>query len=67
MDYREIRYRNWINFEIAKSKLNGNKLAAFKIDKNYKSPEELLGAGATWAISFTRDAVIKAVNEAYNK
>ena len=53
MDYREIGYRNWINFEIAKSKLNGNKLAAFKIDKNYESPEELLGAGATWAMSFT--------------
>ena len=64
-DSKEIGYKNWINFEIAKSKLNDNNLIGVKIDKEYTSPEELIGAGASWAMSFTRDAIIKAVNEAY--
>ena len=34
-DYKEIGYRNWINFEIAKSKENGNKLVAVKLDRSY--------------------------------
>lgn len=29
-DYREIGYKNWINFEIAQSKKNGNKLIGEK-------------------------------------
>ena len=64
-DHKLIGYKNWINFEIAKSKLNDNNLIGVKIDKEYTSPEELIGAGASWAMSFTRDAIIKAVNEAY--
>ena len=67
MDSKEIGYKNWINFEIAKSKLNDNKMIGVKIDKEYTSPEELIGAGASWAMSFTRDAIIKAVKEAYDK
>ena len=63
-DYKEIGYRNWINFEIAKSKDNGNKLVAVKLDKSYDSPEEIVGAGASWAMSFTQDAIIKALDEA---
>jgi len=66
-DSDKIGYKNWINFEIAKSKLNVNKLIGVKIDKEYTSPEELIGAGASWAMSFTRDAIIKAVKEAYDK
>lgn len=64
-DRDEIGYKNWINFEIAKSKLNDNNLIGVKIDKEYTSPEELIGAGASWAMSFTRDAILKAVKEAY--
>ncbi len=62
-----IGYRNWINFEIAKSKEHGNRLVGVKIDKSYDSPEELLGAGASWAMSFTKDAIIKALDEAAAK
>ncbi|OQX22741.1 MAG: hypothetical protein BWK80_29570 [Desulfobacteraceae bacterium IS3] len=64
-DHKLIGYRNWINFEIAKSVENKNRLIAVKIDKSYESPEELLGRGAKWALSFTQDAIWKAVNEAY--
>ncbi len=63
-DYRLIGYKNWINFEIAKSKENGNKLVAVKIEKAYESPDELFGSGASWAMSFTESAIVKALNEA---
>ncbi|MDL1983617.1 MAG: TIR domain-containing protein [Deltaproteobacteria bacterium] len=63
-DWKEIGYENWLNFEIAKSKENGNKLVAVKIDSEYESPEELLGAGAKWAMSFKQDAIIKALQDA---
>ena len=66
-DYKEIGYRNWLNFEIAKSKMNKNKLVAIKIDKDNTSPDELLGAGAEWAMSFTKDAIIKALEAASKK
>jgi hypothetical protein len=63
-DYLEIGYKNWLNFEIAKSKANGNKLVVVKLDKSYESPDELLNAGATWAMSFGQDAILKALAEA---
>ena len=59
-----IGFKNWLNFEIYQSKQNKNKIAAVKIDKSYESPEQLIGAGASWAMSFTEDAIIKALNEA---
>jgi len=61
---RLIGHKNWINFEIYQSKLNYNKLVAVKLDKSYDSPDELMGSGASWAMSFTQDAIIKALNEA---
>ena len=60
----EIGYKNWINFEIAKSKEEGNKLVAVKIDKSYESPDELSGCGAKWAMSFTKDDILKALSDA---
>lgn len=59
-----IGFKNWINFEIHQSKLNKNKFVAVKIDKSYESPDELLGAGASWAMSFTQDPILKALKEA---
>lgn len=63
-DYKEIGYTNWQNFEIARSHDNGNKIVAVKIGKSYNSPEELLGIGASWAMSFSQQAIISALNEA---
>lgn len=63
-DSEEIGYKNWINFEVAKSKQNKNKLVCVKIDKQYESPDEVLNSGASWAMSFTQEAIIKALNEA---
>ncbi len=59
-----IGYKNWINFEVARSKDNKKKLVGVKVNKSYESPEELLGSGASWAMSFAQDAILKALNEA---
>lgn len=63
-DSDEIGYRNWINFEVARSKYNRNKLVGVKIDKSYQSPEKLLGSGASWAMSFTQSSVLSALENA---
>lgn len=63
-DRVEIGTRNWIWWEIEKSKAEGNRLIAVKLDRNNPTPDPLLNSGAKWAMSFTQDAVIKAINEA---
>lgn len=63
-DHEKIGYRNWINFEVARSKDNKNKLVGVKIDSTYDSPEELLNSGAKWAMSFTQANILKALKEA---
>ena len=62
-DSKLIGYRNWIDFEIAKSVECGNKLIGVKIDRSYKSPEELLDNDASWAMSFKEESIIKALND----
>lgn len=59
-----IGYKNWINFEVAKSKECGNKLVAVKLDRSYASPEELLGVNASWALAFNEQAIMRAIAEA---
>ena len=60
-DSEEIGYTNWQNYEIAKAKELKKKLVAVKISKDYESPSELLNSGASWAMSFTEDAIVKAL------
>ena len=40
-DYREIGYKNWLNYEIAKSKQHGNKLVGVKLLSTNTSPRSL--------------------------
>lgn len=56
-----IGYKNWQNFEIAKSKELHKKLIAIKIDKSFEAPEELYGSGAAWAYSFTIQGILNAL------
>lgn len=63
-DCKEIGYRNWINFEVAKSIEARNSVVAVKLRSTYESPEEILGARASWAMSFTEESIIKALREA---
>lgn len=59
-----IGNKNWINWEIAQSKNEGNRIAAVKLDRNYESPDELLSAKVSWAMSFTEAAIIRALEQA---
>jgi len=63
-DHLQIGFKNWINFEIHQSKKNGNKLVAIKLDRTYESPDELLGANASWAMAFEEATIINALSRA---
>jgi len=51
----------WIDWEIQTAKAASKKLIAVKTSKDNVSPSSLLGANATWALSFTFDAIKKAL------
>jgi len=57
---------DWVTWEIDRAKESDTnlKLVAVKISVSNTSPPGLLNAGATWAMSFTQDAIIKALDDA---
>lgn len=63
-DRYAIGYKNWQIFEIEKSKAAGNKLVAVKLNIYNDTPSELYGCGVSWAMSFTFDAIKKAIANA---
>jgi len=63
-DHKLIGHRNWINFEIYQSKLYDKKFVAIKLSPYYENPEELMFTNVSWAMSFTEDAIIRALNQA---
>ena len=54
---------DWVAWEIDKAIELKRVLIAVKTDRSNKSPANLLNAGATWALSFTFDAIKKALDE----
>ena len=58
------RTRNWIWWEIERSKAEGKGLIAVKIKSTNLSPEPLMNAGAKWAMSYGVESILKAINEA---
>lgn len=64
IDSIQIGYKNWLNFEIAQSKSNSNKLVGVKLASTNQSPEELLNSGVSWAMSFTQEKIIEALDKA---
>lgn len=63
-DFEKIGTRNWIWWEIEKSKTEGKKLIAVKIHSSCRYPDPLLGSGATLANSFTLESIQKAIDAA---
>ncbi|MCL3781449.1 TIR domain-containing protein [Prolixibacteraceae bacterium JC049] len=55
---------DWVKWEINKAVGLGKKIVAVKTDRGNTSPSELMGVGASWAMSFTYDAISKAIKEA---
>ena len=60
----ETHKSGWCSWEIETAKGLGKGLVGVKTNSNNTSPLELLNSGATWAMSFTFDAIQKAVDEA---
>jgi len=58
----------WVTWEISRAKEDDIKLklAAVKIDRDYTTPAGLIGVGTSWAYSFTRDNIVKALENATN-
>ncbi|HOF17237.1 MAG TPA: TIR domain-containing protein [Bacteroidales bacterium] len=54
----------WVKWEINKAVELKKRIVAVKTDRENTSPYELLGIGATWAMSFTYDAISKAIDNA---
>lgn len=63
-DAAKIGERNWQWWEIKESLTAGNQMVAVKIKKEYDSPTPLLGVKASWALSFTVDSIISAIDKA---
>jgi hypothetical protein len=52
---------DWVTWEINKAVEFEKKIIAVKIKSTYTTPMALYGVGASWAMSFTFDAIKKAV------
>jgi hypothetical protein len=52
----------WVNWEINKALELGKKIVAVKTERENISPYELMGVGANWAMTFTYDAISRAIN-----
>ncbi len=63
-DYLKIGSLNWIWWEIEQSKAEGNGLIAVKLERDNPTPDPLYNSNATWAMSFTQEGILKAINAA---
>lgn len=63
-DSEKIGKRNWVWWEIEQSKAERNALIAVKIVSTNPTPDPLFNSGAFWAMSFTQNAILKAIHEA---
>jgi len=55
---------DWIKWEINKAIELKKRLVAVKIESTNTSPDEIVGVGAMWALSFTFDSIKKALEKA---
>ena len=54
---------NWVSWEIDKAVEMSRSLIAVKTDRHNTTPPNLLNAGAAWALSFSFDAIKKALDD----
>ena len=54
----------WVKWEINKAVELGKRIVAVKTDRENTSPDELMGIGASWAMSFTYNAIKNAIDNA---
>lgn len=63
-DHELIGYRNWINFEVAASIEDKNRIAAVRLEKSYSLPEEIFEGKYTLVEGYTEDNIIDVLNRA---
>lgn len=63
-DHELIGYRNWINFEVAASIEDGNRIAAVRLEKKYSLPEEIFEGKYSLVEGYTEDNIIDVLNRA---
>ena len=63
-DSDKIGYRNWQNYEVAMAKRLLKKIVAVKLKRDNTPPVELLNSEASWAMTFSEEAIKKAINNA---
>ena len=51
----------WVAWEIEKAKELKKIIIAVKINKNYTTPIDLYGIGASWALDFSRSSILNAM------
>ena len=66
-DHKEIGYRNWQAYEIAKNDEKGNGLVVVKLNRTYIVPTEAYSVGAEWVDSFNLDDIRDALNRLASK
>ena len=58
----ETHNSHWVCWEIDKAVELEKKIVAVKTDAGNTSPDNILGVGASWAKSFTEEAILNALN-----
>jgi hypothetical protein len=61
---KDTHKSGWVKWEISKAVELKKKIVAVKIDSGYTSPDEIIGVGASWAMSFTFESIKKAIEAA---
>ncbi|EZH67937.1 hypothetical protein DH09_08455 [Bacillaceae bacterium JMAK1] len=61
---KDTHKSKWCRWEIEKAAELGLKFVAVKLESSNTTPTELYGKSATWAHSFTKDSIEKAINSA---
>lgn len=59
---KDTHKSDWCKWEIDQAIALKKKIVAVKIDSSYTSPSNVLNVGANWAMSFTYDAIKKAID-----
>lgn len=54
----------WVSWEIEKAVERNRRIIAVKTNRENISPEALMGIGASWAMSFTFEAITNAIDNA---
>lgn len=57
----EIGERNWQWWEIKQGYEKGKGLIGVKIERDNATPDPMLGKGASWALSYNVEAIVKAI------